>query len=128
MAFTATPPSGNRFTMDATPESGGANLGPTPVEALLSSLAACSAMDVVGMLEKMRQTIASYTIEVRWVKRSEGEFPRPVESVVVEHILTGPDLDPTAVERAVNLSVEKYCSVLATLRFSPPVESKWRIE
>lgn len=113
--------------MDATPDSGGSNLGPTPIEALLSSLAACSAMDVVGMLEKMRQPIASYTIEVHWVKRSEGEFPRPVESVVVEHILTGAELDPTAVERAVKLSVEKYCSVLATLRFSPPVESKWRI-
>ncbi|HEY0868043.1 MAG TPA: OsmC family protein, partial [Fimbriimonas sp.] len=64
MAFEATPPSGNKFVMDAIPEFGGSNLGPTPLEALLASVAACSAMDVVSVLTKKRQKVLSYRIEV----------------------------------------------------------------
>ena len=128
MAFDADVPSGNGFTLDATPESGGHNLGPSPVEALVSSVAACSAMDVVGILEKKRQKIDSYRIEVEWTRPPQGQWPRPILSMIVRHILKGPNLDPKAVQKAVELSDEKYCSVIATLRQAPAVSSEFRIE
>jgi len=128
MAFEADVPSGNGFTMDATVESGGQNLGPSPVEALLSSVAACSAMDVVSILEKKRQVVTDYHIEVEWTRPPQGQFPRPVLSIVVRHVLKGENLDPRAVAKAVELSDKKYCSVIATLRKCPPVVSEFRID
>jgi putative redox protein len=127
-AFEADPPSGNKFMMDSHVDFGGQNKGPSPVEALLSSIAACSAIDVLSILEKKRQVVTSYRVEVEGQRIPPGEFPRPFTSIVVRHILSGENLDPAAVERAVELSDQKYCSVIATLRASPAVGSEWRIE
>lgn len=128
LAFEASPPSGNRFTMDAIPEVGGENRGPTPVEALMASLAACTAMDVLSILRKKKQVVTGYHVEVEGHRAPEGEWPRPFRSMIVRHIVRGEGLDPAAVERAVELSDSKYCTVLATLRQSPAVVSEWRIE
>jgi putative redox protein len=128
MAFEAEVPSGNNFTMDAIVESGGHNLGPSPVEALLSSAAACSAMDVVLILEKKRQVISDYRIEVEWQRPPQGQHPRPILSIVIRHIIRGENLDERAVARAVELSDQKYCTVVATLRHAPAVSSEYRIE
>lgn len=114
--------------MDGHPESGGQGLGPTPMEALLAAAAACSAMDVVSILEKKRQTVASYRIEIEGERGPEGEWPRPFTRLSVRHVLSGEGLDPVAVARAVELSDTKYCSVLATLRAAPEVTSSWAIE
>ncbi len=127
MVFEAEPPSGNRFTMDAYPEEGKQTHGPTPVEALLSSIAACSAMDVVNILEKKRQKIESYRVEVEGDRIPPGQWPRPFLSIRVKHILKG-QINPDALARAIELTDEKYCSVIATLRQSPKVESVWEIE
>ncbi|MCO5296398.1 MAG: OsmC family protein [Fimbriimonadaceae bacterium] len=127
MAFRATGDSGGSFTMDSLPETGGQSLGVSPVEALLASAAACSGMDVVSILVKKRQKLTSYRLEVEGVRPSPGEWPRPFESITLTHILAGEDLDPVAVERAVELSDEKYCTVVTTLRRAPTVTSKWEI-
>ncbi|OJU65705.1 MAG: hypothetical protein BGO01_01990 [Armatimonadetes bacterium 55-13] len=127
MAFTSEVPSGNGFTMDAYPGVGGENRGPTPVEALLSSIAACSAMDVISILRKKQQKVTGYQILIEGERVGEGTWPRPFTSIVIRHRLTGEDLDPTAIERAVQLSDEKYCSVIATLRQGPKIESNWEI-
>jgi putative redox protein len=124
MAFEATPPSGNSFVMDSIPEHGGRNLGPSPFEALISSIAACSAIDVVSILEKKRQKIEKYTIEVTWTRPEDGVYPRPIVSAVVTHKLSGETLDPEAVQKAVALSDEKYCSVIASLRTPVDITSK----
>lgn len=128
VAFEAAPPSGNKFVMDSHPDYGGRNLGPSPLEALLSAVAACSAVDVVSILEKKRQKLTSYRIEIEGVRAPEGEFPRPFLSLTIRHIVRGEDLNPHAVERAVELSDEKYCSVIATLRATPAIVSEWKIE
>lgn len=129
MVFGAEVPSGSGFTMDAYPEvEGQPTKGPTPVEALLSSIAACSAMDVVNILEKKRQKIDSYRVEVEGERVPVGEWPRPFLSITVKHIVKGENIDPDAVARAVELTDEKYCSVIATLRQAPRVESVWEIE
>jgi putative redox protein len=128
MAFEATPESGNKFCMDAYPEVGGENKGPTPVEALLGAVAACTAMDVVSILRKKQQSVTSYRIEVTGERSEEGVFPRPFVQISVKHILSGDPLDPVAVERAIHLSDEKYCTVVATLRTQPKVEVSFEIE
>src|SRR5271165_1744570 len=79
--FEATPPSGNRFVMDAYPESGGQDKGPTPIEAFLASTAACSAIDVLLILEKKRQKVTSYRVEVDGERAEEGAYPRPYTSL-----------------------------------------------
>jgi putative redox protein len=127
MGFQADPPSGNRFVFDAHPEFGGKNKGPSPLETLLCALAACTGMDVISILRKKRQTVTSYRIEVEGERDPEGTWPRPFKRIRVRHILEGPDLDEAAVQRAVELSDEKYCSVSATLRSRPEIETEWRV-
>ncbi len=126
MAFEAHTPSGSKFVLDAYPESGGEGHGPTPVEALLSSAAACSGMDVISILRKKRQQVTGYRIVVE-TERSvpEGQYPRPFSKIVIRHELEGDNLDAAAVARAVELSDEKYCTVVATLRAAPEVVSEW---
>lgn len=125
--FEATPPTGNKFVMDAYPESGGQNLGPTPLEAFIAAGAACSAMDVIQILEKKRQRIASYRIEIDGERAPEGKYPRPYTSFRINHIVEGEEIDEAAVAQAVQLSDEKYCTVIATLRAAPNVESSYEI-
>ena len=125
--FEATPPSGNRFIMDAYPESGGQDKGPTPMEAFLTSGAACSAMDVLQILEKKRQKVTAYTVEIEGERMEEGPYPRPYTKLVFRHIIEGVDLDEGAVDQAVRLSDEKYCTVIATLRAAPQVTSAYEV-
>ena len=128
MVFEAETPSGATVVMDSHPDHGGTGKGATPIETMLAAIGACSAMDVVGILLKKRQKVTSYRIEVDGERVPEGTWPRPFTTMVVRHILTGEDLDADAVARAVELSDEKYCSVVATLRASPKVTSEWVIE
>lgn len=128
MLFQALSDSGQSFTMDSYAEPGGVSQGVTPMEALLASTAACGAMDVVSILEKKRQPLTSYRIEIEGERPPAGEWPRPYTSIRIRHIVTGVDIDPAAVARAVELSDEKYCSVMATLRFGPKIETSWRID
>ncbi len=113
--------------MDAQADHGGAGRGPTPVEALVASAAACSAMDVVSILTKKKQKLLSYRLEVEWDRGPEGEYPRPITDIRIRHILAGESLDENAVERAVQLSDEKYCTVVATLRRETQVSSSWEM-
>lgn len=128
MAFEATGNSGQSFTMDAYAESGGHNSGPTPVEALLGSLAACSAMDVVSILKKKKQVVTSYRIEVSGERTPEGEWPRPFKSITIKHIISGENLEDSAVARSIQLSDEKYCTVVATLRAAPEITTTYEIK
>lgn len=129
MAFEATPPSGSKFTMDAYSDDGSPTLGPTPVEAFLSAIAACTAMDVVSILKKQRQEITAYRLEVEGDREPHGSpYPRPFLALRVRHYLTGVNLDPVLVKKAVDLSDEKYCTVAATLRSGPPINTEWFIE
>ncbi len=128
MAFEARGNSGQSFTMDAYPEAGGHNSGPTPVEALLGSLAACSAMDVISILRKKQQIVTSYRIEVTGERTAEGEWPRPFESIVIKHILTGENLEESAVARSIELSDQKHCTVVATLRSAPHITTSYEIQ
>ncbi len=128
MAFEAMPPSGNALLMDAGPDDGGNSSGPSPVETLLAAVAGCSAMDVIMILQKKRQKVTSYRVEVDGERIPPGTYPRPFTSITIRHIVTGENIDPEAVCRAVELSDEKYCTVITTLRAAPEVKSEFVVE
>lgn len=128
LAFDAAPENGVGFTLDADPEHGGQGLGPTPLDALLSAAAACSAMDTLSILRKKRQNVTGYRVEVEFAKPNGGDWPHPVESIVVRHIVSGVDLDEAAVARSLQLTDEKYCTIISTLRSTPDVRLTYTIE
>jgi putative redox protein len=127
LAFESNPPSGRSFVMDAYADSGGQDLGPTPMEALLSSVAACTAMDVISILKKKQQNVTGYRIEVAWDRGPEGVYPRPITAMRIKHIVEGENIDEAAVARSIQLSDEKYCTVASTLRISPKIESSYEL-
>lgn len=127
LLFEALHPSGAVIAYDARDNGTGGVIGPTPLETLLSSIAACMAMDVISILQKKRQEVKSYRIRVEAERDEQGDYPRPYTSITLIHELKG-EIDPEAAKRAVQLSEDKYCSVLATLKFSPPVRSEIVIE
>lgn len=126
MRFEAVGDSGRALVMDTHPDLGG-TAGPTPVEALMASLAACSAMDVVSILKKKKQDVTDYWVEVQAQRGPEGVYPRPITKFTVKHVVKGNGLDAVAVARSIELSEEKYCTVLSTLRLGPELDSSFEI-
>lgn len=127
MAFDGIGENGRSIRMDAHPDHGGEDSGVSPVEALLASAAACSAMDVISILEKKKQVVTTYWIEVDGERNPPGEFPRPFKTISIKHFIEGENLDDAAVARSVQLSDEKYCTVVSTLRSAPVVTSSYEI-
>lgn len=125
LRFNATTGTGHEIVLDADPEFGGQNAGPRPIELLLAGNAACTGMDVISILRKMRQPVEGYRVRVTGERRDAD--PRIFTRIVIEHILRG-DLDEEKVAHAVQLSEEKYCSVSAMLRGVAQIEATWRIE
>ncbi len=127
LIFEAETPSGNKLTFDS--NSGEeVSQGPSPMETLLAAVGACTAMDVISILEKKRQDVTGYRIEVEGERKPPGEWPRPYDRITLRHIVIGNDIDPVAVARAIELSDDKYCSVMATLKQTPRLVSEWKIE
>lgn len=100
--------SGHAVIMDASPEVGGRNLGMRPMEMLLVGMGGCSSVDVVTILKKSRQPITDCVAEIT-AERAD-EIPKVFTKIHVHFVVTGKGLNPVQVERAVNLSAEKYCS------------------
>jgi putative redox protein len=100
--------SGHAVIMDASPDVGGRNLGMRPMEMLLVGMGGCSSIDVVTILKKSRQPITDCVAEIT-AERAD-EIPKVFTKIHVHFVVTGKGLNPVQVERAVNLSAEKYCS------------------
>jgi putative redox protein len=96
------------------------------MELLLISLGGCTGADVVGILEKKRQQVTGYEIEVRGNRRDE--HPRIYTEIEVVHRLRGHGLDPKAVAHAIELSESKYCSVSAMLGAAATITTRYEIE
>lgn len=99
---------GHAVIMDASPDIGGRNLGMRPMEMLLVGMGGCSSIDVVTILKKSRQPITDCVAEIT-AERAD-EIPKVFTKIHVHFVVTGKGLNPVQVERAVNLSAEKYCS------------------
>ena len=113
VAFLGESDSGHGIVLDGAPESGGRNLGVRPMEALLIGLGACSAFDVVAILNKGRQPFAGCEVELEAERRETA--PKVFTKIHLHFVLTGAGLDGDKVARAIRLSAEKYCSASAML-------------
>ena len=125
-AFVGESGSGHGVVMDGAPESGGRNIGVRPMEMLLLGLGGCTAFDVVMILEKGREKVTALDIELE-ADRATTE-PKVFTHVKLTYKLKGHKLNPAAVERAIKLSEEKYCSATAMFRHTAKLESSWTIE
>ena len=120
LTFESDNPSGKLVTMDTDVE-GQERKGLSPKAMMLSSLAGCSALDVISILDKMNEEIDDFKIEVSG--ELTDEHPRFYNSVVVDYHFYGTDLNKKKCERAVDLSVEKYCGVMEMFRQFAKIET-----
>jgi putative redox protein len=97
-----------------------------PLELLLIALGGCTAADVISILQKKREQVTHYRVEVRGTRREE--HPRSFKHIEVRHLLRGRNLSPAAVARAIELSDTKYCSVSGTLRPTAEIVTTYEIE
>ncbi|HEY9008823.1 OsmC family protein [Ohtaekwangia sp.] len=104
---------GNTVQMDSSPEAGGSNLGMRPMQMLLAAMGGCSSIDVVSILKKQRQDLKDIQITITG-EREKDATPSLYTEVHAHFKLFG-DIDQDKAEKAVSLSVEKYCSVAKTL-------------
>ncbi|GAB3810847.1 OsmC family protein [Pontibacter rugosus] len=111
--FAATGASGVEINIDGSPEIGGHNAGARPMELLLMGLGGCSAIDIIQILKKKRQQIDSFNINVK-AERTPGEVPSLFKEIHIHFVLGGP-LEEAKVQQAIQLSMDKYCSVAAIL-------------
>lgn len=126
MSFDGTADTGFVVPLGAEPAVGGANDGFRPLELMAVSLAGCTAMDVISILAKMRQVVTAF--EVRVQADRSGEHPRVFTAAVIEYVVTGKNLDPAVVEKAVNLSETRYCPAQAMLVKALPITHKITIK
>ena len=113
-AFEAKTGSGHTLMMDGPPEHGGQNIAARPMEMVLVGLGGCSAFDVVDILEKSRQRVKDCQIEVD-AERAD-EVPAVFTKIHMHFVIAGEELNEKHVKRAVELSVDKYCSVAKMMR------------
>ncbi|MCG6153745.1 OsmC family protein [Leptospira bandrabouensis] len=109
----ATNESGNSIRIDASPEIGGKNSGPRPMELLIMGLAGCSSIDVLMILNKHRIEVKDYSVEVD-ADREKIEEANLFKNIHMKFKVKG-DFKEEQVKRAIDLSLEKYCSVAKTL-------------
>lgn len=108
VTFVAESNSGHAVVMDGPPEFGGRNLGMRPMEMLLLGMGGCTAFDVIMVLKKKRQAVVDCVAELQ-AERADTD-PKVFTKIHVHFIVKGFKLDPQAVQRAIDLSAEKYCS------------------
>ena len=112
--FEASDAYGHKVRLDTSPDSGGKNFGVRPMQMLLMGLGACSGIDIVSILKKQRQTVESFRMSIDG-EREMGTEPSLWKYIKVIFELKG-KIDPEKARRACELSMDKYCSVAATLR------------
>lgn len=117
--------SGHAIVMDGAPEAGGRNIGVRPMEMLLLGLGGCTAFDVVMILEKSREKITGCEVELQAERANED--PKVFTKIKLVYTLAGTNMKPAAIERAIKLSSEKYCSASIMFEKSATIEHEWKI-
>ncbi|MDK2982121.1 MAG: putative redox protein [Chloroflexota bacterium] len=126
MSFDGTSDSGFTVPLGTTPAVGGDDDGFRPLELLAVGLAGCTAMDVISILSKKRQEVTAF--EVRVHADRQDEHPKVFTHLTIEYVLSGNDLSREAVERAVQLSAEKYCPAQAMFSKIVPIDLEITIQ
>lgn len=126
MRFVANDDKGHSIVMDVSKEAGGEGSGFGPMQLLLVAFGGCTGIDVVDIMRKQRQRLEDLEIVVSGERVSE--HPRVYDKIHVEYRVSGKDLKEKAVQRAIELSEQKYCSVGAMLRAKANVTSSYTIQ
>ena len=125
VTFVAESGSGHGVVVDGSPEVGGKDMGARPMELVLMGTGACSAIDVVLILRKARQAITDCVVELDGERAVED--PKVFTRVHFHFVVTGKGLAAAQVERAINLSKDKYCSATAMLAKTAQVSADYEI-
>jgi putative redox protein len=126
LRFVATDSGGHSLVMDVSKQSGGEGSGFSPVQLLLIALGGCTGMDVADIMRKQRQQIEGLEILVSGERVKEP--PRIYSNIHVEYRIKGKNIKENAVQRAIKLSEDKYCSVGATLKAKAKLTSNYVIQ
>ncbi len=108
VCFMAESASGHALVMDGAPDIGGKNLGPRPMEMLLMGAGGCTSVDVIMILQKSRQDVVDCEVSIEAERATE--HPKVFTHIHMHFTVSGRNLKPEMVERAIRLSAEKYCS------------------
>jgi len=125
LTFTGTADSGFTVALGADPEVGGADDGFRPMEFMAVSLAGCTAMDVISILQKKRQEITAFEVRVR-AQRAK-EHPKVFTSAVIEYEVTGHGIQESALRRSIELSAQQYCPAQSMLAKVMPMKLDYLI-
>lgn len=125
VSFVAETGSGHTVTMDGAPEAGGRNLGPRPMELVLAGTGGCTAFDVVLILRRGRHDVRGCEVKLA-AERAEYD-PKVFTRIAFHYTVCGKGLKPEAVERAIHLSAEKYCSASIMLGRTAEIVHEWEI-
>ena len=125
MSFVGESPSGHSVVMDGAAEAGGRNLGVRPMEMLLLGLGGCASFDVVSILQKSRQQIVDCEVEIEADRATE--IPKVFTRIHLHFIVKGNQLDAKKVEKAIDLSADKYCSASRMLEKTAKITHDFEI-
>ncbi len=125
ISFRGETESGHSVIIDGAPDIGGKNLGPRPMELILLGLGGCSSIDVILILQKSRQEVTDCVVEIDAARASED--PKVFTDIHLHFIVTGKNLNTQQVERAINLSAEKYCSASIMLKSAVNITHDYEI-
>ncbi len=126
ISFAGKTDSNHWIVMDGPPEFGGSDAGIRPKELLLVALYGCTASDVITILKKKR--VAVEDVEIHVTAEQRDEHPQVFTKIHLEYVIRGEGIHSQDVERAIELSESKYCSVSAMLRATVPITRSYRVE
>jgi putative redox protein len=125
MSFSGTAGTGFKVPLGADPSVGGANDGFRPLELMAVSLAGCTAMDVISILRKKQQKVAEFEVRVHADQRSD--HPHVFTGAVITYLVSGKELDESALVRAIELSATRYCPAQAMLSSVFPIKMEYEV-
>jgi len=125
LSFTGSADTGFQLPLGTLPAVGGDNDGFQPMELLAVGLAGCTAMDVISILQKKRQAVSAFEVQVH--AERAAEHPKVFTHAVIEYIIRGREIDPTAVLRALELSAMRYCPAQAMFSQLFPIRLRYSI-
>lgn len=125
LSFEAALESGYQVPLDAAVEVGGAGKGLLPMEMLAAGLAGCTAMDVISILQKKRQQVTRFEVQVHLERAAE--HPRVFTRGEIEYFVSGHEVDEAAVVRAIELSATRYCPAQAMFSRIFPIDLTYHI-
>jgi len=125
MSFEGLGDSGFVQKMDTDEMAGGENSAARPMEFLAIGLAGCTGMDVISILQKKKQAVTDFQVQIH--AQRVDEHPKVISSAVIEYLISGKDVEEAAVLRAIELSAEKYCPAQAMLGKAFPMQLVYKI-